>query len=141
MSGAFRLLPAQHHFRVVQEIAVDGKIIFGLSGLRPVRGNVNRAVTFLQENDVGYHLCPGIGLKRIVGQTDRAQQLRPLRQIPAHRRILGIHRVAAGDKGHDAAWTHLVQRFCKKVVVDVEVQLVIGPVIDGILAKRHVSYG
>ncbi len=72
MSGAFRLLPAQHHFRVVQEIAVDGKIIFGLSGLRPVRGNVNRAVTFLQENDVGYHLCPGIGLKRIVGQTDRA---------------------------------------------------------------------
>ena len=29
MSGAFRFLSAQHHFRVVQKIAVDGKAVLG----------------------------------------------------------------------------------------------------------------
>ena len=47
-------------------------------------------------------------------------------KIAAHGGILGVHRIAAGDKGHHAAGTHLVECFGKKVVVDAEIQLVIG---------------
>ena len=52
MGGAFRFLSAQHHFRVVQEIAVDGKTVLGLSGLRPFRHDVQWTVPLLQEDDV-----------------------------------------------------------------------------------------
>ena len=52
MSGAFRFLSAQHHFRVVQEVAVNGKSILRLSGLRPFRYDVQWTVPLLQENDV-----------------------------------------------------------------------------------------
>ena len=140
VSGAFRLLSAQYHFRVVQEIAVDGKAVLGLSGLRPLRHNVQRAVSLLQEDDVRYNLGPRIGLKRIVGQTDSPQQLGALGQIPAHSRILGVHRISAGDKGHHATGTHLVQRLGKKVIVNAEIQLVIGFVPNLVLAKRNIAH-
>ena len=125
---------------MVQEIAVDGKAVLGLAGLRPFRHNVQRTVPLLQENDVRYNLSPRIGLERIVGQTDGPQQIGALGQIPAHGGILGIHRIAAGDKSHHAAGTHLVQRLGEKVVVDVEIQLVIGFVPDLILAERHIAH-
>ena len=67
MSGAFRFLSAQHHFRVVEEIAIDGKPIFRLTGLRPFRCNVQRTVSLLQKDNVRNHFGSGIGLERIVG--------------------------------------------------------------------------
>ena len=36
------------------------------------------------------------------------QQLGALSQIPAHGRILGIHRIAAGNKGYHTTGTHLI---------------------------------
>ena len=126
---------------MVQEIAVDGKSVLRLSGLGPLWCNVQRTVTLLQENDVRYHLGTGILFERVIRQTDGSQQLGTLSKIPAHGGILGVHRIAAGDKGHHAAGTHLVECFGKKVVVDAEIQLVIGFISNLILAKRHITNG
>ena len=126
---------------MVQEIAVDGKAVLGLPGLRPLRYNVQRAISLLEEDDVRYNLGPGIGLERIVGQTDSPQQLGALGKIPAHGGIFGVHRIAAGDKGHHATRTHLVQRLGKKVVVNAEIQLVVGFVPNLILAERYIADG
>ena len=176
MGGAFRFLSAQHHFRVVQEIAVDGKAVLRRRGLRllvsalrrkarllrrssfshkvlrlcgnpdnaglgPLWCNVQRTIPLLQENNIRDHFGSCIGLERIVGQTDGSQQLGALGKIPAHGGVLGIHRVAAGDKGHHTTGTHLIQRLGEKVVVNVEIQLVIGFVPDLILAERHIADG
>ena len=141
MSSAYRLLSAQHHFRVVDKIPVDGKSVLRLSGLSPFRHDVQRAVPLLEEDDVRYHLGTGILFERVIRQTDDSQQLGTLSKIPAHGGILGVHRIAAGDKGHHAAGTHLVECFGKKVVVDAEIQLVIGFISNLILAKRHITNG
>ena len=139
--GAFGGGPPQHHLRVIQKILVDREAFLGPAGLGPVRGDVQRAVPLLQKQDVGHHIGPGIGAESVVGQADRPQQLGPLGQIPAHGGILGVHCVAAGDKGHHAAGAHLVQRLGKKVVVDVEAQLVVGFVVHLVLAERDVTDG
>ena len=141
MGGAFRLLSAQHHFRVVQEIAVDGKTVLRLSGLGPFRHDVQRAVSLLEEDDVRYHLGTGILFERVIRQTDSSQQLSTLGKIAAHSGILGVHSIAGGYKSHHAAGTHLVQCFGKKVVVNTETQLVVGFVIDLILTERYIADG
>ena len=84
---------------------------------------------------------PSICAEGVVGQADRPQQLGALGQIPAHGGILSIHRVAGSHKGHYAAGPHLIQRLGKKVVVDVEAQLVVGFVVDLILTERHIADG
>ena len=66
MSSAYRLLSAQHHFRVVDKIPVDGKPVLRLSGLGPFRNDVQRAVPLLEENDVRYHLGTGILFERVI---------------------------------------------------------------------------
>ena len=130
----------QHHLRVVSKIAVDRDIVRGQPKVYPIRLNVNRVVSFLQEDDVGYHARSGVGHKCIVRETNGAQQLRPLREIFAHVRAFGIHRKAARDKGHDASRTHLVKRFGKEIVVDVKAQLVIGLVRHPVIPERHISH-
>ena len=104
-SRAFGGFFSQYHVWVVQEIAVDGIAVLVLTGLHPVRLNGNGPVALLQEDDVGYHFGTGIGFEGIVGQTDGTQELRPLCQILPHIAVLGIHGIAAGDKGHDTAGT------------------------------------
>ena len=126
---------------MVDKIPVDGKSVLRLSGLGPFRHDVQRAVTLLQENDVRNDLCTSVFLESVIGQTDGSQQLGTLSKIPAHGGILGVHRIAAGDKGHHAAGTHLVECFGKKVVVDAEIQLVIGFISNLILAERHITNG
>ena len=141
MCSAYRLLSAQHHFRVVDKIPVDGKPVLRLSGLGPFRHDVQRAVPLLEEYDVRYHLGTGILFESVIGQTDGSQQLGTLGKIAAHGGILGVHRIAAGDKGHHAAGTHLIQCFGKKIVMNTEIQLVVGFVVDLILTERHIADG
>lgn len=64
--GAFGGEFSQHHLRVVYEILVDGKAIFCFAKLYPVRLMVNRAVTFLQEDNVADDLCSCICLERSI---------------------------------------------------------------------------
>ena len=113
----------------------------GLPGLRPLRHDVQRTVTLLQEDDVRNDLGTGVLFESVIGQTDGPQQLGALGQIPAHGRILGVHRVSRGHKSHHAAGTHLVQRLGEKVVVDAEIQLVVGFVPNLILAERYIADG
>ena len=139
--GAFGGRAAQHHLRVIQKILVDREAFLGPAGLGPVRGDVQRTVPLLQKQDVGHHIGPGIGAESVVGQADGSQQLGPLGQIPAHGGILGVHCITGGHKGHHAARPHLVQRFCEKVVVNVETQFVVGFVVHLILSERDVTDG
>ena len=141
MSSAYRLLSAQHHFRVVDKIPVDGKPILRLSGLRPLWCNVQRTVPLLEKDDVRYNLGTGILFERVIRQTDRSQQLGTLGKIAAHGGILGVHSIAGGYKSYHTAGTHLIQCFGEKVIMNVEIQLVVGFVIDLILTKRHIADG
>ncbi|MPM03599.1 hypothetical protein SDC9_49866 [bioreactor metagenome] len=52
-----------------------------------------------------------------------------------------IHCISAGDKGDDAARPHLVEGFCKKVIVNGKAELVVSPVIDLILPEGDVAHG
>ena len=141
MSSAYRLLSAQHHFRVVDKIPVDGKPVLRLSGLGPFRHDVQRAIPLLEKDDVRYHLGTGILFERVIRQTDRSQQLGTLGKIAAHGGILGVHGISGGHKSYHAAGTHLVECFGKKVVVDAEIQLVIGFISNLILTERHITNG
>ena len=109
--------------------------------MHPVRFNVDGSVTLLQEDDVADHIRTGVGLEGVVGQADRAQQLRPLRDVLTDFGRLFVHRIAGGHKGDHAAWTHLIQRFGEKVVMDGKTELVVSPVVDLVLSKGHVADG
>ena len=102
---------------------------------------VNGAVTFLQKDNVADNIRASIGAKRIVRQTDDTQQISTFSNVLAGRRILAVQRVAAGNKGHDAARTHLVDGFCKEIIVDRKSQLVVRLVVDFIIAKWHIAHG
>ena len=141
MSSAYRLLSAQHHFRVVDKIPVDGKPVLRLSGLSPFRHDVQRAVPLLEEDDVRYHLGTGILFERVIRQTDSSQQLSTLGKIAAHGGILGVHGISGGHKSYHTAGTHLIQCFGKKIVMNTEIQLVVGFVVDLILTERHIADG
>ena len=138
--GAFQCQLSQHHLRVVYEILVDGKTIFGLAQLHPIRLMVDGAVTFLQEYNIRNDFRSCICLERVVGQADSPQQVSTLCHVLAGGAVLTVHGVAAGDKRHDAARTHLVDGLGEKVVVDAESQLVICLVVDFILTERHIAH-
>ena len=57
------------------------------------------------------------------------------------RRILAVQRVAAGDEGHDAARTHLVDGLGEEIVVDTETEFVVRLVVYPVLAKRNITHG
>ena len=125
---------------MVHEIAVDGKAVLIFAGMDPIRQFRLRTVPLLEKQYIGHHFRPSVGLERIVGQTDGPQEIGPLRQIFPNVLALGIHGVAAGDKGHDAAGAHLVQGLGEEVVVDVEAQAVVGGVIDLVLTEWDVAH-
>ena len=82
-------------------------------------------VAFLQEDNVAGDFCTGISLEGVVRQADGSNQVGTLGQIFAYSRIFLIHRAFAGDKGHDTARTHLIQRLPKEIVMDKPVVLVV----------------
>ena len=123
--GAFGGQFAQHHFRVLHKIAVDGKTVLGLAQLRPCRFNVRRAVTLLQEDNVADNICACVSTERIIRQTDSTQQISTFRNMLAGGAVLAVHRVPGSDKRHDATRTHLVDGLGKKVVVNAETEFVV----------------
>ena len=65
--GTFGGLPPQNHFRVVDEIAVDGKPVLILPNVYPVGQFHLGCVPFLEKQDVRHHVCPGVGTESVVG--------------------------------------------------------------------------
>ena len=95
----------------------------------------------MEEDDVRYHLGTGILFERVIRQTDSSQQLSTLGKIAAHGGILGVHGISRGHKSYHTAGTHLVECFGKKIVMNTEIQLVVGFVIDLILTERYIADG
>ena len=54
MSGAYRLLPAQHHFRVVDKIPVDGKPVLRRRGLRLLVSTLRRKARLLRRSSFSH---------------------------------------------------------------------------------------
>ena len=138
--GAFGGQLAQNHLRVIYEILVDGKVVLGLAKLHPCRLNVRRAVTLLQKDNVTDNIRASVSTERIIRQTDRTQQIGTFCHVLAGGAVLAVHGVAAGDKGNHAARPHLVDSFCKEIIVDTESQLVVRLIVDFILTERHVAH-
>lgn len=69
------------------------------------------------------------------------QQVGSFSQIFPYICILGIHCVTCGDKCKNAAGTHFIEGFGKKIVVNGEAQLIVFRVVDLILAEWHVANG
>ena len=132
---------AEHHVRVVDEIAVDREALRHRADVYPIRQLCYGLLTPLQEDDVRDDVRTRVGAEGVVGESDRAEQLAALGEIAAHALVLGVERVARGDEGHNAARTHLVEHLGGKVVVDGESEPVILRVVDLVLAERHVADG
>ena len=140
VGSAFGAVSAHDHFRVVEEIAVNGVAVLCLPKMHPVRVNFNRTIPLLQEDNVRHYFRSGVGFESGVGEPDGTQQVGSLGKIPTHGGILGVQGIAAGDEGHHTAGTHLIQRLCEKVVVDIEAQLVVGRVIDLVLPEGNIAH-
>ena len=138
--GAFGGEYAQNHLRVVHEILVDGKAVLGLAELHPVRLMVDGAVTLLQKDNVADNICASIGTERIVRQTDGTQQIGTFCHVLAGGAVLAVHGVAAGNKGNNAARSHLVDGFRKEIIVDAKTKFVVRLVVDLVLTKWHVTH-
>ena len=139
--GTFRCNLTQHHFRVVNKVAVEGNTLRCQPKMHPIRFDINGMVSLLQEDDIRHYICTGIGTECVVGKSNGSQQFRPLRQILSRVRILGIHRIAAGNKGHDTTGTNLIQCLGKEIVVDRKAEFVIWLIADTVVAKRHIAHG
>ena len=139
--GTFRCNLTQHHFRVVNKIAVEGNTLRCQPQMHPIRFDINGMASLLQENDIRNHICTGIGAECVVGKSNGSQQFCPLCQILSRVRILGIHRIAAGNKGHDTTGTNLIQCLGKEIVVDRKAEFVIWLIADTVVAKRHIAHG
>ena len=98
----------QHHLRVFQIIAVERNTVLGLSALHPFGQLLRGAVTLLEKENIRRDLSSGVGLEGVVWQADRAKQVGLLRQHFPDLAVFLIQRAFAGDKGHDAAGTHLI---------------------------------
>ena len=139
--GTFCCNLTQHHFWMINEVVVEGYALRCQPQMHPIRFDINGMVSLLQENDIRNHICTGIGTECVVGKSNGSQQFCPLSQILSRVRILGIHRIAAGNKGHDATGTNLIQCLGKEIVVDRKTKFVIGLIADTVVAKWHIAHG
>ena len=120
VGGAFLHRIAQNHFRVIDKVAVHGVSFFGAVQMHPIRNDVDRMVTLLQEQDVGHDFRACVLLKGIVWQTDSTKQFCSLCHISSCIRVLGVHGITACHKSDHAAGTNLIQSLGEKIVVDGE---------------------
>ena len=140
--GAADLLHiTQNHFRVVNEILVHLEAAFIDTKMHPVGFNIYERISLLQEQNIGRDLRAGSALEGVIGQADGTQQVGPLSDVFAHRRVFLVQGAFAGDKGHDTTGAYFVQGLAKEVVVDQEVMLVIAPVGHLEVAKGDVADG
>ena len=71
--------------------------------MNPVRFNINEPVSLLQEQNIGYNLCPGIAFEGITRKSDCSEKLRPLSDIFTNIGVFLIHRSFACYKSHHTA--------------------------------------
>ena len=126
---------------MLHEITVHADAVFIGIQMHPIRLNIRHAITLLQEDDVAGDFRTGVALEGVVRETDRADQIGALGKIFADSRVFLVHRASAGDKGHNAARTQLVQGLAEKVVVDQPMVFVVLLVQHLEIPKRYVAHG
>ena len=124
---------------MLDKIVINGKSLRGLIKVYPALLCLYRAFALLQEDHVADNLRSGIGAEGVIRQTDCADQLCALRNIPPHLRRFLVHGITTCEESNDSAGTHLLQRFREKVIMNREPQLLESRVIDLILPKRHIA--
>ena len=97
-------------------------------------------VTLLQKQDVSNHARVGIALKRIVRQTNCADQIGTVGKVLTDRGILLIHRTAGRYHRYHTARTHKVKTFRNKIIVDEKIVAVIPLVRYFVIAERYVAH-
>ena len=93
---------------------------------------------FAEKEDVGDDLGVGDSLKSGLGKTDGRQKIGFLGDQVSHSGRFGVHRVVARDEGHDAAGTDLVEGLQKEVVMDVDVEFVVGGIMDLVIPEGDI---
>ena len=126
---------------MLHKIAVQGNTVLSLVQIHPLRFHSNHALSLLQEQNVRYYTSSRVGEKCIVWEANSSQQLSPLGKVFPHLGALAVHGVPAGDKGHHAAGTHLIQGFGKEIIVDAEAQRIVAFIVHQIVPEGHVANG
>ena len=110
------------------------------AGLLPRRGiGLPPGLAAAQDQQVGHHAGAGGLLVGPARQPDRPHEIGEGRHLPARGRVAGIHRVAGGEHGDQAAGPDQPQRLDDEVVVDRMAGQVMPPVVQRGLAERHVA--
>ena len=126
---------------MIQKIAVEGNVVLCFAGLYPVGHTFRGAVAFLEEQNIAGDFRSGVGLERVVRQTDRAEQVRLLRQRFPDAGIRFVQRPLGRDKRHNSSGSNLIQCFGEEIIMDQQILTVIAFVLNFIFAERHVAYG
>ena len=129
----------QNHFRVLHKIPVHNHAVCGLTGFCPRGHLLRRCAALLQEQNIGGNIGSCVGLKCVVRQTDCTEQVGTFCHQLTRGGIDLIERSFGGDKRHDTARTHLVQRLNKEIVVDKQMIFVIAAVWQLVIAKRYIA--
>ena len=138
--GAVVILhPAQHHFRMFHEIGIYRNAVLRISQMYPVRFHLHFPLPFLQKQDIRRHLGSGLRLERCTGKPNRPFQFGPLRQILSHGRVALVHGSFGGNYRHHASGPYQIQGFRNKIIMNPEIVLVVGRIIDLIISKWYIS--
>ena len=71
--------------------------------MNPVRLNIYESVSLLQEQNIGYNLCPGIAFESVIREPDCSEKLRPLCDIFTHIGVFLVHSSFACHESHHTA--------------------------------------
>ena len=126
---------------MIDKVAVDGDAVRRLPQMDPIRLYVDGMFPLLKKENIRCDFRSGVGFEGVVRQSDRAQQLRPLRNVSAYIRGRLVHCALGRDERDHAARTHLFQRFGKEIIVNQKPVLVERPVRYLVIAKRHIADG
>ena len=137
--GGFHNHFAQHHIRMLYEIAVHTDAVFVSIQMHPIRLNVGHAVTFLQKQNVAGDFRSGIALKGSVRQTNGTNQIRPLCKVLTDGGVFLVHCSLGSDKGNNAARSDLIQCLSEKVIVYQPMMLVVFLVQYLKVTERHIA--
>ena len=131
---------AQHHLRMLRKILVDRVPFRRFTEIHPVSPLHRCTVTLLQKQNVSNHARVGIALKRIVRQTNCADQIGTVGKVLTDRGILLIHRTAGRYHRHHTTRTHKVKALGDKIIVDEKIVAIIPLVRYFVIAERYVAH-
>ena len=88
---AFRAWLTEHHFGMLDEIAVDGKAVRGLAKMNPVIVHRNGVIPLLEEDDVRDHIRARVRPESGVGEPDCTEEVSSFGKVFPDFRGLLIH--------------------------------------------------